>query len=330
MVSFMKLFPAALVLMGMSAICLAQDPVDELALPEKYTLDYPVTEQFCPPIRSTFFEVTRTIGVVGTRRFRHKPNGGYGLPVIDTVDGKNLIHLGGSWMVSGWRTGFCCCQRSRANVCWAGGRGGKRTCRAGVRRSASTWGNLIVVEHRLPNEGGFVTTVYGHLDSKRLVKTGDIVKAGQPMGTIGKKNVKINGGYDPHLHFGVREGRMAEEGMTLLKLVLDDKQHSVTVLELGEDEVQVDMPDIVPDGFPVVLASGRHAIKKRDGKFFLPSKVLWMSRRPDFSIVGYALSAEHWFDPVAFLRNHKADTDPAPLLNPLQDRKGRLLKQRGR
>lgn len=331
MVSFIKSFRAAFVLMGMSAICLARDPADELALPEKYTLDYPEAEQFCPPIRSTFFEVTQTFGVVGWKQFRQKPNGGFGLPVIDKVDGKNLIHVGADL---GWhQVGAPVFAVANGVVRMsAGPRDGELVERASRRgrTRALTWGNLIVVEHRLPNEGGFVTTVYGHLDSKRFVQTGDVVKAGQPLGTIGRKNVKINGGYDPHLHFGVREGRMAEEGMTLFTLVLGGKQHAVTMLVVGEDEVRVDVPDIVPDGFPVILASGRYDIQKRDGEFFLPSKVLWMSRRPDFSIVGYALSTEHWFDPVAFLRQHKADTNPAPHLIQFQDQKARLTKQHGR
>ena len=41
-----------------------------------------------------FEEVARTIDRVGTRTFRHQPNGGYGLPVVDKVGDANLIHLG--------------------------------------------------------------------------------------------------------------------------------------------------------------------------------------------------------------------------------------------
>ena len=63
-------------------------------VPEKYVLDYPTAERFCPPIRSAFVEAEQSFGVVRGRRFTYKPNGGYGLPVIDKVEGKNLLHAG--------------------------------------------------------------------------------------------------------------------------------------------------------------------------------------------------------------------------------------------
>ena len=33
---------------------------------------------------------------------------------------------------------------------------------------------------------------------------------------------------------------------------------------------------------------------------------------PDFMIVGYGLSTDGWLDPIAFLKAHGADTNPAP------------------
>ena len=38
----------------------AEQVATEPEAPEKYILDYPASEEFCPPIRSTFFEVTQT------------------------------------------------------------------------------------------------------------------------------------------------------------------------------------------------------------------------------------------------------------------------------
>lgn len=48
-------------------------------VPEKYVVDYPIAERFCPPIWAYFQEVQQTVGRVGSRTFRHQPNGGYGL-----------------------------------------------------------------------------------------------------------------------------------------------------------------------------------------------------------------------------------------------------------
>jgi hypothetical protein len=33
---------------------------------------------------------------------------------------------------------------------------------------------------------------------------------------------------------------------------------------------------------------------------------------PEFAIVGYGLSTDGWSDPIAFLKAHAADTNPAP------------------
>lgn len=294
----------------------AQASADKLKFPDQYTLDYPPAEKFCPPIRSTFFEVTRRYGVVGRKRFRQKPNGGYGLPIVDKVDGKNLIHVGADlgWYQVGEPVFAVAAGIVRLSIGPAkDDRDAPEERRA--RAVALPWGNLVVIEHRLPDDAGFVTTVYGHLDSVRLVRVGDVVEAGQPIGTIGKKNLKINGGYNPHLHFGVREGRIAEKGMMLCKLTINGKQHSVTVAEIGEDAIQINMPDIVPDGFTIASPWGKHVIEKRDGKFFLPASLLWQMQRPDFAIVGYALSKSGWLDPVAFLRERRADRSPAPFQN---------------
>src|SRR5437868_6795143 len=62
--------------------------------PKQYPLSYPAAEQFCPPVDGFFDEVQRTFDRAGGRAFRHQPNGGYGLPVVDKVGGVNLLHLG--------------------------------------------------------------------------------------------------------------------------------------------------------------------------------------------------------------------------------------------
>jgi len=61
------------------------------------------------------------------------------------------------------------------------------------------YGNLVVLEH----ENGY-TTYYAHL-SKILVKKGDVVSAGDLLGTVGKTG-KATG---PHLHFELRKDNVA-------------------------------------------------------------------------------------------------------------------------
>jgi hypothetical protein len=67
---------------------------DEVPATERYTLNYPVAKQFCLPVESYADDVQQAIQKVGGRTIRHQLNGGYGLPVIITVGGKNLLHLG--------------------------------------------------------------------------------------------------------------------------------------------------------------------------------------------------------------------------------------------
>lgn len=66
------------------------------------------------------------------------------------------------------------------------------------------WGNVVIIAHKL--EGEIIFALYGHL-GKRLVETGAKVKAGQKIGTIGKKNTPENGWWEEHLHFGIYKGQ---------------------------------------------------------------------------------------------------------------------------
>lgn len=65
------------------------------------------------------------------------------------------------------------------------------------------WGNVVLIRHayRDPTSGQvkFIDSLYGHLD-KMMVKTGQGVKRGQQVGTIGTNR----GMYTAHLHFEMR------------------------------------------------------------------------------------------------------------------------------
>lgn len=75
---------------------------------------------------------------------------------------------------------------------------------SGVVKEAQTrslFGEVILIEHELTN-GRKVVSLYGHLwPGRAQVKVGDTVKAGQQIGELGTK--KNNGGWVPHIHFGI-------------------------------------------------------------------------------------------------------------------------------
>jgi murein DD-endopeptidase MepM/ murein hydrolase activator NlpD len=281
--------------------------------PEKYTLDYPRAASFCPPVQTTFFEVSHTMGVYKGRRFRQKTNGGYGLPVIDKIGDQHLLHVGAD--LAWFRVGEPVFAVANGVVRLSTGPDPsvrKQRDQKKPNRLWLAWGNLVVIEHRLADER-YVTTIYGHLDTKRLVQTGDIVKAGQQIGTIGKKTPRINGGYNPHLHFGVRKGHKVSPGMKLAEIVVNGERRPVAIVDLSEDEVQIDLPAAIPDGFALRVSNATIKLTKRGDKSYLPSRFLWSLSTPEFQIIGYDLKTDDFLDPVAFLRQQRADSNPAPL-----------------
>lgn len=64
---------------------------------------------------------------------------------------------------------------------------------------ASTWGNIILIEHTLPDNSQ-VWSQYAHLED-RWVQTGATVTKGQQIGRVGKGD----GSLDAHLHFEIRK-----------------------------------------------------------------------------------------------------------------------------
>jgi murein DD-endopeptidase MepM/ murein hydrolase activator NlpD len=187
------------------------------------------------------------------------------------------------------------------------------------------WGNLVVIEHQTQG-GEYYTTLYGHLGADRLVKAGEVVEAGQPIGFIGRQHKQVNGGYKPHLHFGVREGRLVERGATLVDMIdREGKRASVKIAEIGQQETEVEVPEGAPDAFDIVTPAGKTTVTRRGEKYFVPSRLLWDFQRPDFAIVGYALSTDGWRDPIEFLKAQNADTAPAPF-RPLPGKLGRRTR----
>lgn len=70
------------------------------------------------------------------------------------------------------------------------------------------WGNHVVIRHTLPS-GETVFSLYAHLQPKSvLVKKGDVVTAGQPLGRVGRSGRASSS----HLHFEVRKAVPAPRG----------------------------------------------------------------------------------------------------------------------
>jgi len=74
----------------------------------------------------------------------------------------------------------------------------------------TAYGNMTVIDHGLI-DGESITTMYAH-QARFLVKEGDRVKKGQPIGVIGSTGYSTG----PHLHFEVREAGTVENPMPWL------------------------------------------------------------------------------------------------------------------
>ena len=276
------------------------------APPAKYRIDLPVATRLVPPVRSTFVEVTKTVERINGKAFRHPLNGGYGYRLKNPVTKKTMLHVGADL---GWyRVG---------EPVYAVADGVVRISRPGLLARAKAagvtpklppgamlWGNFLAIEHRLKN-GAYVTTFYGHLADKRLVNAGDVVKAGQQIGSIGRQSRAINGGYKPHLHFGVAYGRKLEKGRTLTTLRIGATVIPVNVVDFTNEWIELDLGPAKSRAAGLKFSSGGQTwlVEQRNGKHVLPAAIMWSLETPAFQLIGYSNSKEGYLDPVKFLRN---------------------------
>lgn len=70
------------------------------------------------------------------------------------------------------------------------------------------WGKVVVLAHRLPGDTRVIQTLYAHLD-KSIVRQGQLVSRGEPIGTVGT----ANGHYKAHLHFEAIDSVCTEAGL---------------------------------------------------------------------------------------------------------------------
>lgn len=280
-------------------------------VPPKYVLDYPPATRFCPPVQTFFFEVTRTAEIINGKRVLHKPNGGYGYVVARTLNNKPVYHVGAD---VGWHRPESPVYAVAAGVVRGSFGPPSPDAPDSPGKAASrpfSWSageSGVIVEHRFAT-GGYFTTMYLHLANRRQVKIGDIVAAGQQIGTIGRK---VSRGPPPHVHVAVREGRMAEPGCILLGADVNEKKHTIRLVRVDEEEIEIawEPAASVSD---INYRGQRYPITVRDGRSYLSASILWRLRsRKGFELGGIPLSLEGWRDPVAFLRAQGADLSPAP------------------
>jgi murein DD-endopeptidase MepM/ murein hydrolase activator NlpD len=278
----------------------------------RFYLNQADATQFCPPIRTAFADAGSTIQQVRGRTIVHEPNGGYGLPVREAA-GRLSYHTGADigWQRQGEAVyavadGVVRISRPALHAVAAEGGGETR------RRVPMDFGNLIVVEHRLA-DGRVLFSLYGHLAEERLVSAGDLVMAGQQIGAIGRKSPLINGGYDPHLHFGVKEGDWFRSGQLLLTLRINGQDTEVRLREPGEEQAEVSIPGEPPGTIRVRLLTGEEvSVTRTDNeRYMVPGWLLYTAPHAT-GFPGYASRLDGWHDPIAFLSSQGAAASPAP------------------
>jgi murein DD-endopeptidase MepM/ murein hydrolase activator NlpD len=315
-VCLLPLVSAVAAALGPQTLRAADEPdaADAIVLPSRYIVNIPPVEHFCPPIATAFHDAVVTEQVVNRKYFRSHPNGGYGVAMMEEK-GVPLLHTGADL---GWyRVGV---------PVYAVADGVVRTSMPGIKQlnrllklkislpsGPVDYGNLIIIEHRTADDDYFLS-LYGHLGNDRLVRAGDIVTAGQVIGTIGKEAGDVNGGYKPHLHFAIHEGRYFEPGMELFRMQVNGQPLTVRLIELGEVESRVALSADVPD-LTFEWQTGQPVTLRRAGdSYLLPSFILWsLGGGSSSSMPGYAPTVQGFRDPVQFLRDARADTHAAPI-----------------
>lgn len=290
-------------------------PAREGEIKGRYFFNRSAATQFCPPIRTAFADAaSTTTRAPNGRPFNQHPNGGYGLALME-VQGQSLLHTGADL---GWfRQGEPVFAIADGVVRLSQPAMRAMAAQRGVRiraRGPVDYGNIIVIEHQL-SETESCLTLYAHLGDDRLVSPGDLVMAGQQIGTIGRDSPLVNGGYKPHLHFGVRTGAWLPPGRRVLQLQFNGEPTEVRLLELGEDRARVALTPDVPGAFEMSLRDG-DTLKftpAEEGGHFLPAWYLYHAPPPTH-FAGYAPDLEGWRDPLAFLREQGAAGSPAPYL----------------
>ena len=137
------------------------------------------------------------------------------------------------------------------------------------------------------------------------------MQAGQVIGFEGHKGLE-NGGYTPHLHLDIRDGRMFEEGMEFAPFEYKGKATKLEFVHLDEKELELacDNPELTT--CTLGTPEQNYPITARDGKLSAPSaaverRSLRRRLRGGLRTDDRRLARSH-----EFLARVSADVAPAP------------------
>lgn len=165
----------------------------------------PEAEQVLPPFDAAFLrlDALEVSGLPLTPRFEMPMGTELGGLTYNAQPFRTTRHLGDDLNgIGGWNS-------DQGDPVYASGTG--RVIYTGV--PSEGWGNMVILGHRVPDRSSpqgyrVMQTVYAHLESV-LVKYGETISRGQPLGTVGT----ANGRYLAHLHFEIRESLSVYPGM---------------------------------------------------------------------------------------------------------------------
>jgi murein DD-endopeptidase MepM/ murein hydrolase activator NlpD len=285
-------------------------------VPPVFFVEYPAAEQFCLPIRSALSDAatTHTGKMKAGRVVVQHLNGGYGVAMMTAKNGQALLHTGADlgWFKVGEPVFAIADGAVRVS------QGGIKPLlnKAGIHVPSNKpldYGNLIVIEHRLPDGTPFCS-LYGHLGDDRSVFEGDLVTAGQQIGTIGRNSGSVNGGYEPHVHFAIRDGGWAVPGREMMTLRGADGELKVTLVEAADEQLRVSIAPEPPPNLRLNTMGATIEIKRDGDAYVLPSFLLYGAQPRDLHFEGYSPVLDGWHDPVAFLKENRTDQNAASFM----------------
>ncbi|MCA8997290.1 MAG: peptidoglycan DD-metalloendopeptidase family protein [Planctomycetaceae bacterium] len=285
----------------------------EFRIPSRFILECPYATEFCQPTKTAFADAATTFRIVHGKRIQQHPNGGYGQ--LFNIGGVPLYHTAAD---IGWfRTGEPVYAVANGVVRMSMPSIRKELAKQGIRLAAGRgpmdFGNFILIEHKTPDQQVF-NSFYAHLGDERFVQVGDIVTAGQRIGSIGRKSVVVNGGYDPHLHFGMRTGQIGKPGQDAFGFVIGGKPVIAKLISVDEAMMKLSLSSELPGDlkFQVGRPGDMREVRlvKKEDHYELPSWFLcgMMPRSKEMHIAGYTPTIEGWFDPIQFLKDNGAGT----------------------
>lgn len=136
-----------------------------------------------------------------------------------------------------------------------------------ARWGKGTWGNIVLVEHRLP-DGTPIWSQYAHLD-RMLVEEGQAVTRGQQLGTIGRGNPPAGAtDWFAHLHFEIRKTKQDfDNWLNMVKV----KSEVLANYTAGRAFIDANRPGQMPTRPAIVVDNAAPGFQKAEVPNWFPS-----------------------------------------------------------